>query len=332
MGLNLVECTVKDRWNRFAEESPHGSVFCYTPFVDALAEDYRLLLVEGCREPLGGVVLHLRDGQPCSGDCLFAIYQGVLLSPSVCRARPHSRAPRASQVLGFLLAELEKRYERISVCLHYRFNDLRTFSWFHHHEPERGRFRIELQYSALLDLSQVADFDRYLRSIRELRRREYRRCQSSGFRISPSSDLDSLRRLYEQTYARQGLRCQTKEVGTFLAGSRAALENGFGELLTCVAPDGAIASANVFLFDRRCAYYWLGVNDPQYRKTGAGTYLMLETIRRWQQKGLEAIDFVGINSPNRGDFKTSFNAAPVAYFTATWERPASCLSGSLAHL
>ena len=94
---------------------------------------------------------------------------------------------------------------------------------------------------------------------------------------------------------------------------------------------GDIVSANLFLCDRHCAYYWAGANDPHYRKTGCGTYLMIETIRRWQQKGLKTIDFVGINSPNRGDFKTSLNAIPVRYFTATWERPAACFAGSFAH-
>jgi hypothetical protein len=65
----------------------------------------------------------------------------------------------------------------------------------------------------------------------------------------------------------------------------------------------------------------VAANHPEFRKTGCGTYLMIENIRRWQRKGLAAVDFVGINSPNRGDFKTSFNAVPVPYFLATWEKP-----------
>src|SRR5437868_723029 len=119
MALTLIECTDKDRWDRFAADSPHGSVFCFTPFLDGLGEDFDLLLVEESGEPLAGVVLHLRDGQPCSGECLFAIYQGVLLNPSLCRDPPHRRPGRIAQLLGFLLDELEKRYNRVSVCLHY---------------------------------------------------------------------------------------------------------------------------------------------------------------------------------------------------------------------
>jgi lipid II:glycine glycyltransferase (peptidoglycan interpeptide bridge formation enzyme) len=134
--------------------------------------------------------------------------------------------------------------------------------------------------------------------------------------------VDLLDRLHALTFARQNIERDPDEVRLLRSVSRAALEKGFGELLTCVSPDGAVVSATLFLFDRDCAYYWVAANDPEYRKTGCASYLLIENIRYWQKKGLRALDFVGINSPNRGDFKTSFNAVPVPYFFVTWERPA----------
>src|SRR5260370_604557 len=100
------------------------------------------------------------------------MYQGVLLRPGLCSQPPDSRIQQTLQVLDFLLAELEKRFNRISLCLHPSFEDLRGFIWFQAREPERGGFRIELLYTGLLDLDCVADFDSYLRSIRHLRLRE----------------------------------------------------------------------------------------------------------------------------------------------------------------
>jgi hypothetical protein len=321
MTLTLTECTDKEKWDRFTEESPQGSIFCLTPFLDALDEEYRLLLVEEEGEPQAGVVLILDGGRPFPGQYPLTMYQGVLLSANLCYHPPYRRAPRTLEVLDFLLTELERRYDRLVVCQHHRFDDLRAFSLFHFQEPERGQFRIDLQYTGLLDLAGVADFEQYLASIRTVRRQEYRRCQESGFSISVSQDLELLDWLHELTFARQGLDRPAEEVHLLRSISRAALEKGFGELLTCIAPDGTIASATLFLFDRFCAYYWVAANHPDFRKTGCGTYLMIENIRRWQRKGLAAVDFVGINSPNRGDFKTSFNAVPVPYFLATWEKP-----------
>ncbi len=321
MALTFIDCTDKERWNRFAAESPHGSVFCLTPFLDALNVEYRLLLVEERGVPQAGLPLLLRDGQPYPRQHSWTMYQGVLLDAGLCRQQPHSRAKQTLAVLDFLLAEYEKQYGRLILCQHHRFEDLRGFSWFHYGEPERGQFRIELYYSGLLELAQVESLDQYLGSIRTVRRQEHRRCQSNGFSVQPSDDLELLDRLHKLSFARQGIDRDPHEVDLLRSITQAALEQGFGELLSCVAPNGTVASATLFLYDQRYGYYLVSGNDPEYRNSGSGTYLMVENIRRCQAKGLQAVDFVGINSPNRGDFKTSFNAVPVPYFILTWERP-----------
>ena len=74
-------------------------------------------------------------------------------------------------------------------------------------------------------------------------------------------------------------------------------------------------SANLFLHDRDCSYYFLGANDPHFRGTGAGTSLLIEQIHRSILAGKKNVDMVGVNSPNRGDYKTSFNAELVMYIT-----------------
>ena len=72
---------------------------------------------------------------------------------------------------------------------------------------------------------------------------------------------------------------------------------------------------DLFVFDRDTGYYLIGANDPGFRKYGTGSFLVLEQIRKCFEHGIKAIDFIGINSPNRGDFKTSFNAQPFSFFT-----------------
>ena len=71
----------------------------------------------------------------------------------------------------------------------------------------------------------------------------------------------------------------------------------------------------VFLFDDKTGYYLIGANDPDYRKDGSGAYILFEQIRHCIEQSLSYVDFLGINSPMRGDFKTSFNAEPLPFFT-----------------
>jgi hypothetical protein len=181
-------------------------------------------------------------------------------------------------------------------------------------------FQVSLFYTAELDLHESADLDTYLAGIRNLRRREYRRAKSLGFRAIESTDYPLLSKLYRLTFERQQLDTAGHEqVVANIA--RVAVEGGFGKMLACVDEQGRTASMTLFLYDDRCGYYLIGANDPELRNTGASTCLMVENIVRCRDMGLKKVDFVGANSPNRGDYKISFNTAVVPYFTVDWQKP-----------
>ncbi|HPT40885.1 MAG TPA: GNAT family N-acetyltransferase, partial [Candidatus Gastranaerophilaceae bacterium] len=61
-------------------------------------------------------------------------------------------------------------------------------------------------------------------------------------------------------------------------------------------------------------YYLFGANDPEYRNLFGGNFLMLNMIRDAFENDIEKIDFVGVNSPNRGDYKLSYNGELKPYF------------------
>jgi lipid II:glycine glycyltransferase (peptidoglycan interpeptide bridge formation enzyme) len=155
-----------------------------------------------------------------------------------------------------------------------------------------------------------------------VRRQEYRRGLELGLTVEPSTDIELLNRLHAATFMRQGITRDPAEEQLFVKIATAAVRQGYGELLVCRLDSGAPASATLFLHDDRYAYYYVGANDPEYRKSGAGTFLLAENIRRALARGALAVDFVGINSPSRGDFKTSFNACPVPYYTVDYTRGA----------
>lgn len=326
MTLALDICKDMTKWDTFVESSPQGAAFCRTWFLDATLTDYELLIVEedGVVE-LGAVVL-MKNGVPIKAPHPLSMYQGVMFGPGSSTKATHSRVKRQMDLLDFLLMETAQRYKRISFCLHHAVEDLRSFQWFHYHEPQLGQFKIDLRYSGILDLSIVGDFEGYLSGIRELRRREYKRAKTEGFVIEQLNDMDEFKRLYDATFNRQGLDVRPETEKLYFSVTQAAISSGFGRLSVCHDKHGKAASASLFLYDHQCGYYLIGANDPEYRKSGNATYLMLDNIRYCAERGLKKVDFVGINSPNRGDYKTSFNARPVPYFIVTWQDPATKFS------
>lgn len=309
--LSLTLCSTPSVWDAFVDASPQGSIFCRTPFLVAQGGEYDLWFVEKKRQPQAAAVVMLGDSEP-------TIYQGLLFSGHSQVFQPHRRGKWMLDVTEVLLKTLSEHYDRLSFWLHHSIDDLRGFQWFNYHEPNLGQFKLGLSYTGLLDMSLYKDFESYLGSIRKVRRYEYRRGMREGLTIEISSDIDTLDRLHEATFAHQGIE-REGEKKLLSAICPAALANGFGELLICRNRDDEAISATFFLHDENCGYYLFGANHPEYRSAGGGTVLMLENIRRCFERKLKWVDFVGINSPNRGDFKTSFNAVPTPYFISTWK-------------
>lgn len=320
--MNLTLCTDKTQWDRFVSTSPQGSIFCRSAFLDALGVESDLWLVEENGQPQAGVVILRRNAEPLCAPYSFALYQGILFAGHSRTLPPHSRPKWTLEVTETLLKDLSERYDRLSFCLHYSTEDLRSLQWFHYHAPQLGQFKLDLYYTGLIDLTASPDFETYLTTIRTTRRYEYRRALREDLTVEVSQDIDTLENLYRLTFERQGMELDPAVLQRMRAITAAAISLGFGELLLCRDANGEVASATLFLHDERCGYYLIGANHPAYRNSWSGTFLVLENIRRCQARGLKWLDVCGINSPNRGDFKTSLNAVPVPYFVVIWERPA----------
>lgn len=304
------------QWDELVRRSPHGSVFCESWFLDAAGVGRDLWCAELDGRRVGVMVLRGADG-PVRSPGPFSMYQGVLLDQDWWALPEHSRVPAALRVVGSVLEELSRRYDRLSFCIHPDFWDLRAFSWFNYHRPSSERFTLDLHYTGWLDLS-GRDFETYLAQIRKVRRYEYRRACAAGLLVEPSDDIETLLELYRQTFVRQGSEVAVDTEQELRSIAAAALSAGRGELLICRTADGAPASATLFLFDRHTGYYVVGANAPAYRNTGSGTFTLLEHIRRCIERGIDRVDVCGMNSPNRGDFKTSVGATLRPYHIASW--------------
>jgi len=324
MPLTLAQCVDKAVWNEFVCSSPQGNVFCTTPFIEALGAPFELwLLKKGEQIQAGAIVLSGEDGRPLQAPFPSTWYMGVLLAKFVGEMPAHSRVETGLAIVNELCAAFGERYTRISFCLHPRFEDLRSFSWFHYHEPERGQFTIDLRYTGWIDLTASKDFESFLATVRSTRRYDYRRALAKGLTVEVSTDIALLERLQALTFARQDLAMNPQEAKLLRAIASAALAHKFGEMRVCRDAAGEPASATLFLFHKDTGYYYVGANDPAHHHLNSGTFIFLDNVQNCMRRGLKFIDTCGINSPNRGGFKTSFNAAPQPYFIVTWNKPSA---------
>jgi len=291
-------------------------------FIEACGEECAYVFVESDGAPmLGAMLFPEKNGKLRSSPRPFTMYQGVLFGGTLDALKPHTRVGKQLQLTEFLLAELEKNYENMEFCLHWNFPDIRSFLWFHYHERGKGMFNVTVGYTGLFDLRSVDSADDITEQIRLNRRRELRSADAKGWRIEESTDVKLLDDLHRHTFDRQDIERPPEASFHIQSIARAALQEGFGEMLVGRNAKGEAGSALLALYDDKCGYYLIGANDPKFRKDACGTMLMTESMLRAKRRGCTYFDFVGINSPARGDYKISFNAIPTPYFTVRWKTP-----------
>jgi hypothetical protein len=277
-----------------------------------------LWILERKGAPAGGAIVFADGRRVLPAPQPLTTYQGAFLLPP--RDEIHSRTRWQLETLSLLVESLSSHYDSLSFSLHPSLDDIRAFQWFHYHSADQRPFAVEPAYTGIVDLSAFSDFEAYVQGIRSARRQDARKSIHAGIQAIESDDVDALDRLHEATFVRQGLTRSSGEREFFRKALVPLLHSGRCRLLVAAPPGEGPVAATVFLRDATTAYYYFGACEPSWRNMGVSTFLLLESMRHAWQVGLRSIDMVGINSPQRGDFKSSFNAEPRLYFNVHWDR------------
>ena len=321
--MELIKCNSPELWDQFVDESPQNSIFCKTQFLDALCVGYQTYFLLKDAKPILGVIF-IDEGvngerTPFTGN----LYQGLLFT-ALKKSSIQSGIASNLKVVESLLEIVKDSYQSIELCLHHSFIDLRAFQWFNYHAPIKGRFDVDIRYTGVIYLDESNDFSRYLDVIRSSRKQDYKNSIKNGFLVKECHSSSVFLDLYKKTFARQKLKADEVFMQTASRVIDAAIKGSFGRLCVSYTNEGIPASASFFIYDNENAYYLLGATDPAFRNYGVGTHAILENIRYiFEEKKIYKVDMLGINSPNRGDYKTSFNATLHPYYTVRWDRPHS---------
>lgn len=322
MELSTCLCDDDAEWDKFVSRSPHGTVFALSDFLISTLFEYRRYWVKNAQGvPLAAAPIPIdENGLPLKHLVPFSMYQGVMLAPELLGTAAHRRIPECMAVVNKLIDSVVEQHSNFIWCLPVGFEDIRPFQWHNYHQPEMGAFSTDIRYTGRIDLSGTGSIDDFLSMIRSGRRWEYRKALKMGMSAESSTDIDLLIELYGLTFERQGRFVAVEQTKLLHSIASQALLKGYGEITVVRSAEGEPASATLFLRDRYRAYYLVGANSPEFRGTYSGILAFVEAVRRCQGKGDKEIDVCGMNSPNRSDFKTSFNAVLSPYFMVTLDK------------
>ena len=305
----LQTCKDMMAWDALVDASPQGHIFSKSAFLHSLGAPftcYEVTTPQG--EVLAGSVILEDSKRMARAPFAFTPHQGILFAHSVAQQVSQKRLTTEYRITEFLISALLDVYPNFSIALSPFFKDLRPFLWHNHGQVGQPTFEVKHRYTGHVNFHNFV-LSEFLTTVRTVRRQEYKKSQ---VQIQASTDLPLFLSLYQQTFERQGLAIDLQTLALVQRICAQAMAQGYGYLSAANLADGT-ASMAFFVTDLSCTYYLFGANDPAMRDSNASSKLLLDNMALSAQQGLQRFDFVGVNSPQRGDFKLSFNAELVPY-------------------
>jgi Acetyltransferase (GNAT) domain len=302
-------CNDKLAWDSLVNESPQGHVFSQSSFLESLDVPYKCYVVTTPQgQLLAGVAILHKESKMLRAPFEFTPYLGIIYSNYISCLGQQKRLTAEFRITSFIIDALLSAYSNFSMAMSPFFKDLRPFLWHNFGKENLPIFSIRQRYTGHLSLNYF-NLENYLSSVRTVRRQEFHKSSAT---IDQTTDIGTLLKIYEKTFSRQNIDLDKLTLLRVKSICEAAIIGGYGYLVSAKV-EGQIASMAFFLKDKDSAYYLLGANEPNLRFANASSKLLINCIDNFSKEGVKRFDFVGVNSPQRGDFKLSFNAELIPY-------------------
>lgn len=310
--IKNIKSESDEDWLYLGGESIDYTPFCDEEYLNAAGFEGRRVILFDKDKPVLGLCMPINEnGVPSSVP--YAPYQGLIY------AKLHEDKYKDNKFrldyASFLLEKIDEQYKDIFIANNYTVSDVRPFAWHNYHQPERGTYDIKIRYTAIKDISSI---EYLLKGLSKGRKLDYRySVERYGIKYIESNNFAEFFRLYNRTFERQGIVLSEQDYSTVEKIIRCT-KNRNGLLRYALNACGEIVSAiYVLVGNNNTAYYLFGASDPEYRKQGGNTFLLIELMKELSEKGIAVFDFVGVNSPQRGDYKMSFGAFLKPYYVCS---------------
>jgi hypothetical protein len=315
----LADLTETQEWDALVEESPQGSIFTRSWWLDTVCpEGYQLLRVR-------------RGGRLMAGMALPA--------PQRHRGARVIRMPGLTQTLGPLLAppaggkyetnlsrEMEwlrelvaamPRVDGLAFNCHHRFTNWLPFHWAGYQQTTRYTYL----YDDLRDLAAIYN------GMSAKTRNIIRKGQKAGITVEECEDIETFLSLLPLTFTRQGMEVPfTLELVRRIDAACAARDAR--KMYAARDREGNTHAVLYHINDNKCMYYLMQGSDPALRSSGAALLAQWHAIQ--QAADVTACyDFEGSMLENVERVFRSFGAVQRPYFTIFKPAPDTSFRGVL---
>lgn len=286
-------------WSNFINKTNQNNIYSNYKYLKNLEGKFENFVLYDNNLPLVGAIL-FEDNL----ENLPIFYNTLFVSDKI--KSPHKLYQLCTEFISQTLSYKKK----IHLRLHYSLNDIRSFQWYNYNLNDNSKFNIKIFYTSILNIENLNQ-ENLIRSFNNSRKGLIRSAIKNNFFTKKTNDVELLNFLNEKTFKRKRSKNEI-----LLASEIAdnAIKGGYATLMVTYDKLKKPFAGSLFLHDERTSYYSVGGSIPETRKNGSVSLNIYDQILNSKKLKKKRIDFVGINSPQRGYFKTSFGGETKLYF------------------
>jgi hypothetical protein len=310
--VDLIRIHDDLEWDSKLRQSRQYSIYLTSNFLkwSGLLE-YRYFLYENGAPILGCIVPpKIIDRMNSLSYCM---YQGIFFieNPKSNYSDDLGRTHKLSQ----LTSQLCTLAPNAVLVLHHSIEDIRGIEWYLYENGISSNLQYKVRYTGIIHLQDFSDFENYKKSIRKVRLQELAAIRKNNdVNLSTQPDIQIFLKMYIDMFIQRGIKIAQSELQRVSTIIENGLSSGAGNLLILQENDGTPVSGIFTLSDQTTDFYQFGASNPARLKLNGSSYLILHAIELAFMNGRKYFDMVGMNSPNRGEYKASFNARVKPYF------------------
>ena len=294
-------------WNEFVKDSPQGTFFNTTTWLQKLEFVYnrplKILVCKRNQEFVSGITFF--ENKKLFWRLITPVFllpfNGPLFSKSN-DTKPQKLIADQLEYVQLLLEHLKSDYDFVQLNTYHTFDDLRAFTW--------NDFNVEPEHTYLCKLENEKElFANYNQSLRK----KIQKSKEQNLFISESKDIDTFIELYYSSYLRHELNPPvSKTIIKTLIQKILELPN---TRLFFVKKEEKCLAGRIILKDENTIFDLLAGNNDESGL--ASSFLVAEIMKRYAGK-FSCFDFLGADHPEIEKFKRAFGGEIVHRFKSQY--------------
>ena len=293
-----------NKWSDFINNTYQKNIYSDYKYLKNLNKDFNNYLFYEKDLPLIGAILFNDNLEKVP-----IFYNSIFISKKI--KSPH----KLNLICTEFINQILKYEKKIHLRLHYSVNDIRSFQWFNYNLNNSEKFLIKVFYTSILNIQKL-NASNLINQFNSSRKNIINQAIKNEYFSEEVNDVNILNDLNQKSFKRKRSK---NEILMASEIANNALINNIGSLIVTYDKFKNPFAASLFLHDDETSYYSVGGSIPDDRKNGSVSLNIYDQILNSIKLKKKNIDFVGVNSPNRGYFKTSFGGDTKLYFECKYK-------------